>query len=135
MGSNCVYRHLPHCRWKMDETTKELKPISIANADHYLWGEHSDGWHLLKRDDMSVIQERVPAGNAEVMHYHKISRQFFYILEGEGQMRFENKLVSLQKGQGLEIAPFVKHRFENKSNADVVFLVISVPKSHGTESM
>ena len=92
----------------MDETPKEIKPVSIANAEHYLWGEHSDGWHLLKRDDVSVIQERVPAGKAELMHYHKISRQFFYILEGEGQIRLEND-----------------------SGIDVIFLVISVPKSHG----
>jgi mannose-6-phosphate isomerase-like protein (cupin superfamily) len=115
----------------MDAATKEMKPVSIANAERYLWGDNSDGWHLLKRDDASVIQERVSAGKAEAMHYHKISRQFFYILEGEGQIRFENELVSLHKGEGLEIAPLVKHRFENNSSADVSFLVISVPKSHG----
>ena len=115
----------------MDETTQEIKPVSRADAEHYLWGEGCDGWHLLKRDDVSVIQERVPAGKAEAMHYHKVSRQFFFILEGEAQMRFENNLVSLQKGEGLEIAPLVKHRFENNSKLDVVFLVISVPKSHG----
>jgi mannose-6-phosphate isomerase-like protein (cupin superfamily) len=96
-----------------------------------LWGNHADGWHLLKRDDISVIQERVPAGKAETMHYNKISRQFFYILEGEGQMRLENDLLSLQKGEGLEISPLIKHRFENNSNSEVVFLVISIPKSHG----
>lgn len=115
----------------MDETQKEIKPVSTANAEHYLWGDNSDGWHLLKRDDVSVIQERVPAGKAEVMHYHTVSRQFFYILGGEGQMRLENELLTLQKGQGLEIPPLVKHRFENNSNEDVNFLVISVPKSHG----
>ena len=115
----------------MDETTKEMKPVSIVNAEHYLWGGSSDGWHLLKREDVSVIQERTSAGKAEIMHYHKISRQFFYILEGTGQMRLENELVSLQKGEGLEIAPYVKHRFENNSSADVIFLVISAPRSHG----
>jgi hypothetical protein len=30
--------------------------VSIENAEHYIWGEICDGWHLLKRDDMSVIQ-------------------------------------------------------------------------------
>jgi hypothetical protein len=51
---------------------------SIENAEHYIWGEICDGWHLLKHDGMSVIQERVPAGGAEVMHHHNVSRQFFY---------------------------------------------------------
>jgi len=115
----------------MDETPKEIKPVSVLNAEHYQWGEQCDGWHLLKRNDVSVIQERVPAGKAEIMHYHKISRQFFYILEGEAQMRFENKIVPLHKGEGLEIAPFAKHCFENNSSADVIFLVTSMPKSRG----
>jgi mannose-6-phosphate isomerase-like protein (cupin superfamily) len=105
--------------------------MSIENAEHYVWGEICDGWHLLKRDDMSVIQERVPAGGSEVMHYHNVARQFFYILEGEGMMVFEDCEVTLNKGQGLEIPPQVKHQFKNQSDADVHFLVISVPSTRG----
>jgi mannose-6-phosphate isomerase-like protein (cupin superfamily) len=104
---------------------------SIENTEHYVWGDDCDGWHLLKREEMSVIQERVPAGASEVMHYHNVARQFFYVLEGEGVMAFENTSVTLKKGQGLEIAPGVKHQFKNQSNADVHFLVISVPTTHG----
>ncbi|HVF24876.1 MAG TPA: cupin domain-containing protein [Anaerolineales bacterium] len=103
--------------------------ISIENAEHYIWGDVCDGWPLLKRDDMSVIQERVPAGAAEVMHYHDSARQFFYILQGEGSMIFEEQEVTLKKGQGIEIAPQVKHQFKNQSNDDVHFLVISVPST------
>ena len=105
--------------------------ISIENAEHYVWGEVCDGWQLIKRDDMSLIQERVPVGGAEVMHYHNSARQFFYILEGEGMMIFEDHEVILKKGQGIEIAPQMKHQFKNQSNADVHFLVISVPSTKG----
>ena len=105
--------------------------ISIENAEHYIWGDVCDGWPLLKREDMSVIQERVPAGAAEVMHYHNSARQFFYILQGEGIMIFEGQEVTLKKGQGIEIAPQVKHQFKNQSNDDVHFLVISVPSTRG----
>jgi len=105
--------------------------ISIENAEHYTLGEVCDGGYLLKRDDMSVIQERVPAGGAEVMHYHNISRQFFYVLDGDGMMIFENHEVILRKGQGIEVPPQVKHQFKNQSNADVHFLVISAPSTKG----
>lgn len=105
--------------------------VSIENAEHYSWGEICDGWHLLKRADMSVIQERVPAGGAEVMHYHTKAHQFFYILEGEGTMVFEDTGILLNKGKGIEIAPQVKHQFMNHSHADVHFLVISVPSTRG----
>ncbi|RPJ23389.1 MAG: cupin domain-containing protein [Chloroflexi bacterium] len=105
--------------------------ISIENAEHYIWGENCDGWHLLKRDDMSVIQECVPAGGAEVRHSHERARQFFYILEGEGTMVFEDCEINLEKGKGMEIEPMVKHQFKNNSQADVHFLGISVPSTRG----
>ena len=106
-------------------------PVNLENAEHYIWGDVSEGWHLLKREDMSIIQERVPAGAGEVMHYHATARQFFYILDGQGIMVLEDGPVTLEKGHGLEIAPQVKHQFRNQSNADVHFLVISVPTTRG----
>ncbi len=105
--------------------------ISTENAEHYIWGNSCDGWHLLKRGDMSVIQERVPAGSAEVMHYHETSRQFFYILEGEGTMVFEDREIILEEGRGIEVEPMIKHQFTNHSQTDVHFLVISVPPTRG----
>jgi mannose-6-phosphate isomerase-like protein (cupin superfamily) len=105
--------------------------VSIQNAEHYIWGEICDGWHLLKRDDMSIIQERVPAGGAEIMHYHDSARQFFYVLEGEGMLVFEDHRLLLHRGDGIEIPPQVKHQFWNQSNSDVYFLVISVPTARG----
>jgi len=105
--------------------------VSVENAEHYVWGENSDGWHLLKHDDVSVIQERVPAGGAEVMHYHLVARQFFYILDGEATMVFESQEVVLKKGDGVEIDPQVKHQFKNHSENEVHFLVISVPSTRG----
>lgn len=105
--------------------------ISIENAEHYIWGENCAGWHLLQRADMSVIQECVPAGGAEVMHYHEQARQFFYVIDGEGTMAFEDHVVILEKGKGIEIEPMVKHQLRNNSQSDVHFLVISVPSTRG----
>ena len=109
----------------------ELTPTSTQSAEHYMWGEVCDGWHLLKRDDISVIQERVPPGQSERTHFHKISRQFFFILDGEATIVTTSKTIALTKYQGVEIPPGVPHQVCNKSPEDVVFLVISFPKSHG----
>ena len=65
------------------------------------------------------------------MHYHRVSRQFFYVLEGEGRILFEDHEVVLHKRDGIEIPPRIKHQFMNRSNADVHFLVISVPGTKG----
>lgn len=106
-------------------------PVSADDTNHYAWGEICDGWHLLQRDDLSVIQERVPPGGTEVMHYHQTARQFFFILEGQGTMVFGDQHVSLKAKQGLEIPPAVPHQFRNDTEDDVHFLVISMPASHG----
>jgi len=108
-----------------------MNPVSISNSEHYVWGEKCDGWHLLKRDDMSIIQELVPAGAAELLHYHRQSRQFFYMLSGTGTMLVGDERVVLKQGEGIEIAPLIAHQLRNESTEAALFLVISVPKSHG----
>lgn len=111
------------------------KKISINSAEHYNWGENCDGWHLAKNEILSVIQEKVPPGNSETAHFHEISRQFFYILEGEGIIEFNGESVRLLKNEGIEIPPGVAHKFRNDSTEDVSFLVISSPHSHGDRTV
>jgi len=64
-----------------------MNVISKDNAEHYKWGEVCDGWHLVKSQNLSVIQELVPPGCSEVQHYHKRSEQFFYILSGTATLK------------------------------------------------
>ncbi len=108
-----------------------MSVVDKQNAEHYIWGEGCDGWHLLKRDDVSVIQERVPPGKHEVQHFHNYSRQLFFILAGTATMLIENREYALASGQSIEIPPGAVHQFKNESDLDVEFLVISCPKSHG----
>jgi mannose-6-phosphate isomerase-like protein (cupin superfamily) len=108
-----------------------MNPINTDNAEHYVWGEACDGWHLIKREEISVIQERVPPGRAEVKHLHSRARQFFFILEGRGTIEIGEAVFVLNQHEGIEVAPRLPHRFRNDGDADVVFLVISVPPSHG----
>jgi quercetin dioxygenase-like cupin family protein len=111
--------------------TDTIAPIDIRTAEHYRWGEASDGWHLLKRDDLSVIRERMPPGASEVRHRHARSRQFFYVLDGAAVLDVDGVDHALAAGQGIHIPPGVAHRFRNESDADVHFLVVSAPKAHG----
>lgn len=104
---------------------------AISSAEHYTWGGNCDGWHLLKDPSLSVIHERVPPQAGEVAHFHSRARQFFYILSGTATMEFANESVTLGPGQGLHVPAETIHRFANRSNEDVVFLVISSPSTAG----
>jgi mannose-6-phosphate isomerase-like protein (cupin superfamily) len=106
-------------------------PISIASAEHYIWGGVCDGWHLVKHPALSVIQERVPPGASETKHSHSSARQFFYVLAGVATLEFDGDSMELKAGEGCEIPPTIRHRFANRSAAEVSFLVISAPSTQG----
>ena len=102
-----------------------------SNAEHYLWGDNCDGWHLVKSQDLSIIHERMPAHTSEVRHYHQHARQFFYVLSGVATIEVDGKEITLKPHEGIEVPPLVPHQMFNKSNNEVEFLVTSQPTSKG----
>jgi mannose-6-phosphate isomerase-like protein (cupin superfamily) len=108
-----------------------LPAISTSTAEHYNWGGRCDGWHLVKRPELSVIQERMPAGTAEVRHVHRSARQFFYVLRGRANLEMGGCDYELAAGEGLEVAPGTPHQMFNRSESEVEFIVVSQPQSHG----
>ncbi|MBH8604498.1 cupin domain-containing protein [Thermoactinomyces sp. CICC 10522] len=105
--------------------------ISKNTAEHYIWGQQCDGWHLVKREELSVIHERMPAGTEEVRHYHEQARQFFFVLKGVATIEVEGEVIQLHEQEGIEIPPRVPHHMMNKSGQEIEFLVISQPTSKG----
>ncbi|MEP7107233.1 MAG: cupin domain-containing protein [Ferruginibacter sp.] len=105
--------------------------VSVKNAEHYLWGQNNDGWHLLKNDDLSVIGERMGPGTSEYLHFHKKAQQLFYILSGEAGFEVNHKLIHLCTGETVHVPPGIPHKIFNNGNADLHFIVISAPQSHG----
>jgi mannose-6-phosphate isomerase-like protein (cupin superfamily) len=105
--------------------------IDRSTAEHYVWGNHCDGWHLARSEALSVIQERVPAGESEKRHRHAKARQFFFILKGNAVMELDGGIYPLAAAQGIEIPPGAVHKFRNDSSAEVEFLVISSPPTSG----
>jgi len=105
--------------------------ISTTNAEHYTWGGSCDGWHLLKSPTLGVIQEKMPPGSSEQMHYHEHAQQLFFILEGVATFESDAFVYTVTKGEAFHIMPGKKHRILNDGLSDLEFLVISEPHSHG----
>src|SRR5262245_40826453 len=96
-----------------------LRSVRRDAAEHYTWGNGCDGWHLVRQERLSVIEERMPAGTAEVRHYHQSAQQFFYILTGKAVMELDGKIVELGRGEGLHIPPETPHQIRNESEEAV----------------
>ncbi|MGG4452485.1 cupin domain-containing protein [Brevibacillus porteri] len=108
-----------------------MAKISKENAEHYYWGDQCDGWHLVKGQELSVIHERMHGNTAEVRHYHERSRQFFFVLSGQGMLEVDGVRHVLVRQEGVEVPPGVKHQMKNEGAEDVEFLVISQPTTRG----
>ena len=115
--------------------SESAEAISIHNAPHYTWGDHCDGWHLVRSRGLSVIQERMPAGAAEVRHRHSTARQFFFALTGVLTLEIEGVRVVIGAGTGCEIAPRRAHQVTNESDEVVEFLVVSQPPAQGDREL
>jgi mannose-6-phosphate isomerase-like protein (cupin superfamily) len=105
--------------------------VDRRTAQHYSWGNGCDGWHLVRNETLSVIEERMPPGTSEVRHYHQKANQFFYVLRGVLNIEVEGNEHALDAAQGLQITAGERHQVHNRSTSDVEFLVISNPPSHG----
>lgn len=106
-------------------------PVSSSSAEHYEWGQHCDGWHLLKNDSLSVIQEQMPPGATEQRHRHAKARQFFYVLTGKLTLEMEGTSHVLAAGSGIEVPPGAAHTASNMGPETVGFLVMSQPPAQG----
>ena len=105
--------------------------VDITSGERYEWGSASQGWHLLNRPELSVIQECVPPGDCERRHFHSAARQFFYVLEGQAVLEVGGSRFEVATGQGIEVPPGVPHQLMNESPSAIAFLVVSCPHSHG----
>ena len=108
-----------------------MKVVNTKNADHYQWGDNSDGWHLLNSKSLSVIEENVPPDNGEKRHYHKIAQQFFYVLSGVAHIEVSGEHFDVPAGSGIHVPAGEPHQLMNITSENLRFLVISEPKSHG----
>lgn len=105
-------------------------PIDITTAESYTWGAQCTGWHLLNSNELSIIQESIPVGGSEILHYHKNVIQFFYILSGWASFQLEDVTHILKANQGIQIQPMQSHSIANHGTTDLSLLVISSPHSH-----
>src|SRR5690606_7058276 len=100
---------------------------SRENSEHYIWGNNCSGWHLVKSQSLSVIEELMPPHTQEKKHYHNFSQQFFRILKGKATFEIENDIVEIEEGNGIHILPKIKHRIRNDQSVNLEFIVISEP--------
>ncbi len=107
-----------------------MKKVSAQEPlKHYQWGDGCDGWNLVDEPSLSVKKERMPAGEAEALHYHEKSQQFFFILKGIATFEIEGENIIVKEQEGLHIPAGKKHRILNHQTIDLEFILSSEPST------
>ena len=114
-----------------DLTTRSELVRNRASAEHYTWGDVCEGWRLVDRPDLSVIEERMPPGSRERLHRHARARQTYIVLSGTVQVTLGEARVSLEQGDAIELAPTIAHTVANAGDAGATLLVVSAPSTRG----
>lgn len=117
--------------YKKEYQNKVGIKVNKSIVEHYKWGNNCDGWHLLKSRGLSIIEERMPSGTSEVLHYHEVAEQFFLILKGRATFIYNDQRMEVSERSGIYIAPKVVHRIINEESKDLEFVVISRPSTRG----
>lgn len=75
--------------------------------------------------NQSLAEARVPAGGATGRHHHKLSEEFYFILEGDGLMEIDGETRPVQAGDAILIPPGAWHRIT--AGRELVFLCCCAP--------
>jgi mannose-6-phosphate isomerase-like protein (cupin superfamily) len=65
--------------------------------------------------NQSLAEATVPAGAATQRHYHRLSEEFYFILEGTGRMEVDGEVREVSPGDAILIPPGAWHQITAES--------------------
>jgi mannose-6-phosphate isomerase-like protein (cupin superfamily) len=75
----------------------------------------------------SLAEARLPPGTATTPHYHPVTEEIYYILEGVGRMRIGSDQRSVGPGDAIAIPPGEEHQITNTGDTVLRFLCCCAP--------
>ncbi|MBU3664880.1 MAG: cupin domain-containing protein [Chthoniobacterales bacterium] len=80
--------------------------------------------------NQSLAEARLPAGSATDRHYHKLSEEFYFLLEGTARMEVDGETREIGAGDAVLIPAGAWHRIT--ASSDLRFLCCCAPPyEHG----
>lgn len=78
--------------------------------------------------NQSLAEARIKPGNATIRHYHKVTEEIYYIVQGKGWMELGDKAgFETVPGDAIPIPPNTPHKITNKGKDDLVLLCCCAP--------
>lgn len=75
----------------------------------------------------SLAEARLPPGGSTQPHYHPLTEEIYYILQGQALMQIGTDRQTVGPGDALAIPPGAKHQITNTGGETLVFLCCCAP--------
>jgi len=75
----------------------------------------------------SLAHVTLPPGKSSEAHYHQVSEETYYVLQGRGWMEIDGQEFVLEPGQALLIEPGEVHKISNRGEKNFEFLAVCSP--------
>ena len=76
---------------------------------------------------MSVAEATVPVGESTKYHYHSVSDEIYYILQGIGILEIEGEVKEVRENDCVFIPVRIRHKIKNIGKVPLKILCISNP--------
>jgi quercetin dioxygenase-like cupin family protein len=103
--------------------------MSLANAEPFTTKDGSTIRELHHTELQSLAEASLPAGGTTERHYHALTEEIYFVLEGEGELEIDGETRTVRPGDAALIAPGARHAIT--ATAQLRFLCCcSPPYSH-----
>lgn len=75
----------------------------------------------------SFVLVTIPPGKSSARHYHAVSEETYYVLQGKARMVIDDKEFQLKPGCACLIEPPERHQICNIGDNDLEFITVSAP--------
>jgi len=97
--------------------------------------ENTDLAKQLQADTMGARLWRLHPGQASTKHRHFEQHELYVLLDGEGRMRIDDELVTLEFRSAVLVEPQHVRQLFNDTAADVLWLVVGAPQEGVTSTL
>lgn len=78
-----------------------------------------------KRHSLAIVV--IPPGKSSARHYHLVSDETYFILQGTARMAVDDSEFRLEHGQACLIRPPERHQIWNAGDEDLEFIAVCAP--------
>jgi mannose-6-phosphate isomerase-like protein (cupin superfamily) len=105
---------------------------NIARTDSFTTKDGSEIRELLAHRNscirkQSLAEARVPSGGSTAPHYHPLTEEIYYILEGTGRMTIGEETRDVGPGDAIAIPSRAVHTITTTSSTPLKFLCCCAP--------